>query len=231
MKEGLHKGDCLEAMRLMDDNYIDLVITDPPYGIKESAHRNQSRTKLAKTTMFREEFWDHEIPSQEYFDQLFRVSKHQIIWGINYFLEKRDLPVGPGRIIWDKCNLKTNFSDCEIAYCSKHTSTRLFRFMWSGMLQGKSVKEGHIMQGNKKLNEKRYHPTQKPVALYCWLISKYLMPGQLVLDTHTGSGSSLLAYERWKIPYIAYEIDPHYYKIIKKRLELQRSEPELEFET
>lgn len=100
-----------------------------------------------------------------YFDELRRVSKHYIVWGCNYF----NYEFAPGRIVWDKCKKGTSFSDCELAATDIFNTVRLFRFMWNGMLQGKSIAEGHIMQGNKKLNEARIHPTQKPVALYDWI--------------------------------------------------------------
>ena len=152
------------------------------------------------------------------FDELFRISKNQIIFGCNYF----DYPFGSGRIVWDKCNGSSSFSDCELAYTSFHDSVRLFRYMWNGMIQGKSISEGHIQQGNKKLNEKRIHPTQKPVNLYRWLVQRYLKPGQLVLDTHVGSGSSLIAFEEYGLQYIGYEIDKNYYDLASLRVESTR---------
>jgi site-specific DNA-methyltransferase (adenine-specific) len=159
MKSEVYLADCLGNMKNYADHHFDLAVVDPPYGIKESAHRNISRSKLCKTTMYRKEFWDHGIPDQEYFDELFRISKHQIIFGINYFLGKVNIPFSAGRIVWDKRNEGTNFSDCEIAYCSYHHSTRIFRFMWNGMMQG-TPGNGTVMQGNKANNQKRIHPTE-----------------------------------------------------------------------
>ncbi|MFR9027643.1 MAG: DNA methyltransferase, partial [Clostridium sp.] len=127
-------------------------------------------------------------------------------------------------IVWDKCNGSNSFSDCEIASCSLHDSVRLFRYMWNGMMQGKSIEEGWIQQGNKKLNEKRIHPTQKPVNLYRWLVQKYVQPGWKVLDTHVGSASSLIAYEEAGIPYVGFEIDPKRYELSKQRLEEHRAQ-------
>ncbi len=158
-------------------------------------------------------------PTKEYFDELFRVSKNQIIWGCNYF---DYIFPSTGRIVWDKCNGKSTFSDCEIAYCSSHDSVRMFRFMWNGMMQGKSIEEGHIMQGNKKLNEKRIHPTQKPVTLYEWLLTKYAREGDIILDTHVGSGSSLIACERLGFEYIACDIDPFYFAAANERIAKER---------
>lgn len=138
----------------------------------------------------------------------------------NYF----DWLFKPGRIIWDKCNQGSDFSDCEIAFCSLHDSVRLYRYMWNGMLQGKSVYEGHIQQGNKALNEKRIHPTQKPVNLYRWITQTYIKPGWKVLDTHVGSASSLIAYEESGINYVGFELDEERYKESKERLEAHRAQ-------
>ena len=148
------------------------------------------------------------------------------IWGCNYF----DYSFTPGRIVWDKCNGKSSFSDCEIAYCSMHDSVRLFRYMWNGMMQGKSIREGYIQQGNKKLNEKRIHPTQKPVALYEWLFERYAKIGDKILDTHVGSASSLIAAERAGLQYVGFEKDEYYYKVSQKRIKEEgvRDEDNLE---
>lgn len=161
-----------------------------------------------------------EIPNKDYFEELFRVSKNQIIWGCNYF----EYPFNPGRIVWDKRNDGTSFSDCEIAYCSFHDSVRIFRFMWNGMFQGKSITEGTVQQGNKKLNEKRIHPTQKPVALYEWLLSKYTKDGDIVLDTYVGSASSLIACHRTNHKFVGFELDEHYYKLSKERLDTEMAQ-------
>ena len=162
--------DCMDKERGMPsypDKHFDLAIVDPPYGIKESAHRNISRSKLAATKNYKKEFWDFGTPPKEYFNELFRVSKNQIIWGINYFVSEKSLDIGSGRIFWDKVNGDLIFSDGEIAYSSFHRSTRLFQFMWYGMLQG-----------NMMNKEERIHPTQKPIALYKWLLSKYAKEGE-----------------------------------------------------
>lgn len=126
--------------------------------------------------------------------------------------------LAPGRIVWDKVNGKSPFSDCELAYCSLHNSVRKFSYMWNGMMQGKSLDEGHIAQGNKKLNEKRIHPTQKPVNLYLWLLQKYAKPGQLILDTHVGSGSSLIACNILHFDCVRFELNNKYYQLAKERL-------------
>ena len=149
----VHLIDCMEYMKDIPDKFFELAIVDPPYGIKESAHRNISRTKLAKTKNYKKEIWDMKIPKQEYFQELYRISNNQIIWGINYYSCKNYF--SSGRIIWDKDNGENNFSDCELAYQSLTHSIRLYRFKWQGMLQE-----------NMKNKEDRIHPTQKPISLY-----------------------------------------------------------------
>ena len=208
--------DCMTEMVKFSDNYFDVVIVDPPYysGPEKRKFYGRKISPIGVQRIY-DKSTSWSVPEREYFDELFRISKNQIIFGCNYF----NYPFGSGRIVWDKCNGSSSFSDCEIAYTSFHDSVRLFRYMWNGMMQGKSISEGHIQQGNKKLNEKRIHPTQKPVNLYRWLVQRYLKPGQLVLDTHVGSGSSLIAFEEYGLQYIGYEIDKSYYDLARLRVE------------
>lgn len=143
----LYNMDCMEGMKEIPDKYFDLAIVDPPY-FKGPNKRQYYGRRINKLNIKRREYseikgWD--IPNEQYLKELLRVSKKQIIWGINYY----DIYLGPGRIIWDKVNGASSYSDCEIAYCSTHDSTRLFKYMWNGMNQGKSISEGHIMQGDK----------------------------------------------------------------------------------
>lgn len=205
----LHNMECMEGMAEFPDQYFDLAIVDPPYfsGPERREFYGRRVSPIGVQRSYRKsEAW--QVPGKTYFEELMRVSKNQIIWGCNYF----DYPFNPGRIIWDKCNGNSSFSDCEIAYCSIHDSVRLFRYMWNGMMQGKSISEGHIQQGNKQLNEKRIHPTQKPTALYKWLLQKYAKPGDKILDTHVGSGSSMIAAYDAGYEFTGFEIDPYYYK-------------------
>ena len=214
-----YNADCMNIITKDPDNYFDLAIVDPPYfsgpekrefyGRKISPIGVQKLYKKSKT-------W--KIPDKTYFDELFRISKNQIIFGCNYF---NYIWPGTGRIVWDKCNGQSSFSDCEIAYCSLHKSVRKFVFMWNGMMQGKSIAEGQIQQGNKKLNEKRIHPTQKPEKLYEWLLTKYAKQGDIILDTHVGSASSLIACERLGFDYVGCEIDKYYYDLAKARMQLE----------
>jgi site-specific DNA-methyltransferase (adenine-specific) len=209
----------MEGMKQWPDNYFDLAIVDPPYfkGPNEKTfYGNEVSTRGVKRTLYEPiEKW--EVPDKHYFEELFRVSKNQIIWGVNYFTHIYDF--GPGRIIWDKVNGESSYSDCEVAYCSMHDSTRIFRYMWNGMMQGKSITEGHIMQGNKRLNEVRIHPTQKPVALYKWTLMKYAKQGFRILDSHVGSASSLIACYDGGFEYVGYETDKNMYQTSMERLE------------
>lgn len=230
----IYLQDCMEGMKQYPDNHFDLAVVDPPYGIGEdggvdrSGNAAQSNGEYisVKAIVHKKKDWDNKPPSNEYFNELIRVSKSQIVWGINYYNYK----FGTGRIIWDKVNQGSDQSDCEIAFYSGSRKIDLFRYMWRGMMQGKSIAEGHIMQGNKKLNENKIHPTQKPVALYDWTYKNYLpetLPdcedcdnglmvdddfdgtkiicetcgGNLkrnfrVIDTHLGSGSSRIAADK-----------------------------------
>lgn len=202
--------DCMEYMATQSDNAFDLAIVDPPYfnGPQKLGYygANISSVGVVRKGYRSIGLWD--MPSEIYITELVRVSKRQIIWGINYFDIKN---IGPGRIIWDKCNGKSTFSDCEIAYCSSHSSVRLFRYMWNGFMQGKNIAKGHIQQGNKKLNEKRIHPTQKPVKLYEWLLQKYAQKGEKIIDTHLGSGSSAIAAHYFGCDFVGCEIDQVYH--------------------
>lgn len=214
-------GDCMEYLPQFPDKYFDIAVVDPPYfsGPEKRNYYGRTVSPIGVQRHYKSsDEWS--VPNNTYFDELDRVSKHQIIWGCNYF----DYHFGSGRIVWDKCNGDSSFSDCEIAYCSMHDSVRLFRYMWNGMFQGKSIEEGTIQQGNKKLNEKRIHPTQKPVNLYRWIIQKYIEKGWKVLDTHVGSASSLIAYEEFGLDYVGFEKDRYYYDLANKRLQENRAQ-------
>lgn len=161
-------ADCMDILMNMTDKSFDLAIVDPPYfsGPERRQFYGQRISSIGVKRIYQKsETW--AVPTKNYFDELKRVAKHYIIWGCNYY----DYIFAHGRIVWDKCNGSSSFSDCEIAATDLFNSVRLFPFMWNGMLQGKSMTEGRVMQGNKKHNEHRIHPTQKPVALYSWLLT------------------------------------------------------------
>lgn len=212
----LYNMDCMEGMKLIPDKFFDLAIVDPPYFEGPNKRKYYGRT-VNKLNIKRREYPaidDWSIPDEEYFKELQRVSKNQIVWGINHF----NIFLGPGRIIWDKVNGESTFSDCEIAYCSMHDKTRLFRYMWNGMMQGKSISEGHIMQGDKTKNEIRIHPTQKPVNLYKWILMNYAKTGDKILDTHVGSASSLIACYEMGFDFIGFELGKEMYELASNRL-------------
>lgn len=210
-------NDCMDIMKQYPDDYFDLAIVDPPY-FSGPEKREFYGSKISPIGVHRRLYgkttkW--EVPGKDYFDELFRVSKNQIIWGVNYF----NYSFGSGRIVWDKVNTHSRFSDCELAYSSLHDSTRLFRYMWNGMMQGKSISEGHIQQGNKVLNEVRIHPTQKPINLYLWLLQNYAKDGDKILDTHVGSASSLIACQELGFEYVGCELDKSIFNLAKQRLD------------
>ena len=202
----LNNMDCMEGMKQFPDKYFELAIVDPPYGIGEDGKSNHSRGCLAQTTKFIPKSWDRQKPQKEYFQELKRVSKNQIIWGGNYFIE--NLKNTSCFIVQDKDNGKTDFADCELAWTSFNTAVRKFRYKYQGMLQE-----------NMKSKEKRVHPTQKPVSLYRWLLQNYAKKGDKILDTHVGSGSSLIACIEEGFEYCGFEIDEDYYNSAQKRIE------------
>jgi len=219
--------DCLEGIKKYSDKYFELAIVDPPYGIGESnKNRNgifvykDKRTGLKTTikTNYKIDDWDLVFPSKEYFIELIRISKNQIIWGANHFIENIPNANSSSWIVWDKCNGDNDFADCELAWTSFKKSVRQFRYMWSGMLQGKqSFKEGHIFEGNTKLHEKRIHKTHKPIILYKWLLENYAKSGDKIIDTHLGSGSSRIAAYDMGFDFIGYELDKDYFDAQNKR--------------
>ena len=200
--------DCMEAMRQMPDKYFDLAVCDPPY-YEGAESIIVPGGKISTTGVERRKYkmphWNP--PTAEYFSELERVSKDRIIFGINYFQIRNP---GRGRIVWDKeADNGTKFSDCEIAYCSAINHVEIFRYRWNGMLQKNMA--------NKEI---RIHPTQKPVALYAWIFNRYAKPGDKILDTHLGSGSSRIAAYDAGLDFIGFEIDPDYFKAQEERYAL-----------
>jgi len=210
--------DCLEYMKSLPDNYFDLAIADPPYGIGASKPSKKPSNILQKNgsimsasvTDFGKKDWDNAIPTQEFFDELRRVSKNQIIWGANYF------GLQGGMIVWDKINGNSDQYDCEIAYQSFNKRTDLVHYMWNGMFQGKycgrDIRQAAVQQGNKALNEKRIHPTQKPVILYEWLLNNYANKSDRIFDPMMGSQSSRIAAYRLGFDFVGCELDKEYFE-------------------
>lgn len=199
----LYNADCLSAMLEMADNQFDLAIVDPPYGAKDAIGLtnciNMTKQKAQRTNY---KVFDNKQPSKQYFDELKRVSKNQVIWGANFYTH---VNLAGGRIVWNKHG--TAFGEGEIAYNSQSQAIRFFDYIWNGMIQQ-----------NMRNKEKRIHPTQKPVALYKWILHKYAKAGDTILDTHLGSGSIAIACHDMGFDLTAYEIDEEYFDAASNRL-------------
>lgn len=198
--------DNMLLMARYPDNHFDLAIVDPPYGIGEDGLKNHSRTKATKAKKYTPKDWDNKAPNKEYFTELKRVCKNQIIFGANHFIENIPNANSSCWIVWDKDNTG-DFADSELAYASFKTAVRNFKWRWNGMLQG-----------DMKNKEIRIHPTQKPVKLYEWLLDNYAKEGDKILDTHLGSGSIAIACHNRGFDLTACELDKEYYEDSMKRL-------------
>ena len=193
--------DCMEYMATLKDKAFELAIVDPPYGIGVDGQKECIKGKKSDRKYHEFKGWDSKIPTKEYFTELFRISKNQIIWGANYFV--KHLTEGhKGWIIWDKAQHGLTMSDCEIAYSSFDCPTRIYTKNRVVLLQ-----EGTI------------HPTQKPVALYQWLLKNYAKQGDKILDTHLGSGSSAIAAHYFGCDFVGCEIDVDYFNAAKERFD------------
>ena len=192
----VYLSDCMDGMAQMPDNFIDLAIVDPPYGIGNFI---QTTGKVSKT--FTEVKWNDEPPPPQYFDELRRVSKHQIIWGANHY----NCFTTGGAIVWYKGKTGGKFSACEIASHTFYKKCDYVHINWQSGFY-------------RRMREDIIHPCQKPVELYKWLLANYAKPGNLILDTHVGSGSSIIACIDMGFDYIGYEIDAGYYKAMQDRV-------------
>lgn len=204
---GFYNMDCMEGMKQFPDKFFDLAIVDPPYGIgidgqKACVCKNPKHNRKQHI----QKSWDSSIPDNTYFEELFRVSKNQIIWGANYFV--KHLQQGTkGWIVWDKGQHGLTMSDCELAFSSFNCPTRV-----------------KVMNRVELLKDGTIHPTQKPIALYSWLLNNYAKPGDKILDTHVGSASSLIACHNLGFQYVGFELDPDYFKAASDRLEAVKAQ-------
>jgi site-specific DNA-methyltransferase (adenine-specific) len=227
--------DCMDGMKEYPDRYFDLAICDIPYGIDVG---NMAYLKEINTTVkqkngtrlngnknknpYTKKEWDKLPPSQAYFDELKRVSNHQIIFGIEYV---NWIGTGNGRIRWNKGVAEgMSFKKYELAYCSMIDTEIELPLLWAGMCQAKSLSEPMTQQGNKQLNEKRIHPCHKPILLYQKLITEYGFEGCKILDTHVGGGSSRISAHRLNCQYVGFEIDIEYYEKQEKRFKEEISQ-------
>jgi site-specific DNA-methyltransferase (adenine-specific) len=191
--------DCMTVMARYPDKFFDLAIVDPPYGMIKNTYGSGSKGIKANFDCHKHNHREWDIkPSIQYTKELQRVSKNQIIWGANHFISI--VPFDSSCwLVWDKDNTG-DFADCELAWTSFNTAVRKFTWRWNGMLQQ-----------NMKQKEERIHPTQKPVALYDWIFQQYAKQGNLILDTHLGSGSSRIAAHKHNLEFVGCEIDAEYF--------------------
>ena len=227
--------NCMVGLKRFPDCYFDLAICDIPYGINvgKMAYLKETKTTVKQKNgtrlngnknkeVYTQKDWDKEPPTQEYFDELKRVSKEQIIFGIEYVNWQG---VGTGRIKWNKGVAEgMSFKQYELAYCSMIDEEIELPLLWAGMCQAKSLSEPMTQQGNKQLNEKRIHPCHKPTLLYQKLIADYGFEGCKILDTHVGGGSSRIAAKKANCEYVGFEIDPEYWHKQEKRFNIYVSQ-------
>lgn len=218
----LYLGHCEAFLADMESSEFDLAIVDPPYfdGPNKTGYYGKGYSSLG---VQRAKHYDSlpcwSVPDEQYFKDLRRVADHQIIWGANHFADRFN-SAGTGWIVWDKLNGASTFADAELAYCSMDCAVRVFRYVWNGMHQGQ-------YGGNKSRNETRIHPTQKPVALYEWLLDNYAQAGQRILDTHLGSGSSAIAAIRRGYSFVGIEADEMMFDAACRRIELEAKQGQL----
>jgi site-specific DNA-methyltransferase (adenine-specific) len=209
----LHNIDCMEYLATLEDNAFELAIVDPPYGIGADSKnsgpnsKRHEKTSKAKINSYKSHGWDHAIPKKQYFTELKRVSKRQVIWGGNYFGLKG------GFLYWHKNVTMPTYSQGELAWVSWLNKVDFVNISWHGMIQ-------HDM----KNKERRIHPTQKPVKLYEWLLHNYAKEGDRILDTHLGSGSSAIACHNGGFDMVGCELDTDYFNAAKKRLHQHQSQ-------
>ena len=204
----LYHADCMQGMKEIPDKFFELAICDPPYGIGHDGQKqriDRANPKHSRKGHTQKE-WDKNIPEAAYFRELERISENQIIWGGNYFVEHLQRGT-KGWIIWDKGQRGLTMSDCEIAYTSFDVPTRIITINRNALLQ-----------------DGTFHPTQKPVALYEWVIYHYAKPGDKIIDTHAGSGACLVAAHRLRHDFLGFEIDDEYFEKASARIEAEQAQ-------
>ena len=217
----IYNSDCLEIMKGYQDNYFDLAIVDPPYGIGADVQQNKAAESRIKAQgkskagrgwkLYKATNWDNATPDKEYFDELFRISKHQIIWGGNYFTD--NLPPSMGWIVWNKQQRGFSLADGELAWTSFNKALRICDYS-----------RGAALSNNNK-NGGRFHPTQKPKFLYRWILKNYSNSDHRIIDTHLGSGSSAIASYYFGVKeFVGIEIDPDYYEKSINRIKQHTSQ-------
>jgi site-specific DNA-methyltransferase (adenine-specific) len=195
LDSGFYNMDCVDGIKQFPDKYFELAIVDPPYSLDRYKANDGGNSKKIRCFGGNTRAWNNAEPTDEYFAELFRVSKYQIIWGANNF----DLPPSEYFIIWDKLQMMPSFARCEMAWTNCRVPAKIFQL--------------------RSQDAERIHPTQKPIALYRWLLSNYANDGDKILDTHVGSASSLIACHQMGFEYWGFELDADYYKAASERLE------------
>jgi len=189
----VYNEDCVTALKRYADNHFDLAIVDPPYGLERFKANDGGNSKKITTFGDKDKNWNNIKPTAEYWNELFRVSKNQIVWGGNNF----ELPTSEYFIIWDKGQMMPSFARCEMAWTNCKVPAKIYA------------------KRSQDLN--RIHPTQKPIGLYDWLLMNYANTNDLILDTHLGSGSSRIAAYKGGFNFVGFEIDKEYYEKQEKR--------------
>jgi site-specific DNA-methyltransferase (adenine-specific) len=223
MKSLAFNIDCIPGMKNYPDLYFDFAIVDIEYVIgaskptsKPDFVKQKNGNKISiKNPIYEQSEWDFNKSSEEYFNELFRISKNQIIFGGNYY------GLNGGYLVWDKLNGGNDQFGCELAWLSFTQRMDIVYYLWSGMMQGvycgKDVRKALIQQGNKQLNEKRIHETQKPIKLYDWILNEYVPKGSKVIDTHLGSGSNRISNYHFGNELHGFEIDTKKFNEQEKR--------------
>lgn len=211
----VYNEDCMMGMARYPDKFFDLAIVDPPYGIgmgkrKGRVSKGQFKERY-ETEKYKTSDWDSDAPSSEYFEELFRVSKNQVVWGANHFTE--DLPPSRGWIFWDKMPIVPNYSDGELAWTSFDKVLKRKVIHWNGKIRT-GIEPSYVC----------IHPTQKPIKLYEWILHNYAEKGNKILDTHMGSQSSRIAAYKMGFDYYGWEIDPEYFDAGNKRFKEQTAQ-------
>ena len=213
-------ADCLDILKQLPDRCVDLVLTDPPYGIgydKQASIVGGTKygNAATKKRIYKKTDWDNKTPEKKVFDEIIRISKNQIIFGGNYFANL--LPNSKCWLVWDK-HINGDFADCELAWTNFNKPVKKYDYLWNGMLQQ-----------NMKEKEQRIHPTQKPVGLFMKILQDYSKENDLVLDCFSGSGTTAVACHKLKRRFIGVEIDEEYAKIAQERLEQEQKQIIMEF--
>ena len=210
--------DCMEGMAQYPDKYFELAIVDPPYGIGLGFSKSKKVKNGTLTSGHLDKGWNNSTPDEKYFIELFRVSKNYIIWGANYYWKY--IP-DCGAIIHNKMVspfIASTYSHADIAATSLQKRVTMFSSQWSGNVQNGKMNTGNVDDYDKGL-ENRIHPTQKPIKLYKWILTNYAKPGDKILDTHLGSGSSRIAAYDLGFDFTGYELDKDYFEASEKRFQ------------